>query len=232
MDAGAALLILSIVLVAAFLIWLKLSIDRKRREEFMRVAVKLGLTYERDDPFHTTDLPFDLFSRGDGRGSENVLHGTAAGMQVRLFDYWYYEEVHNPKGPNTRSYRRFSCALGWFDADCPHLTLAREGFLSRIADKIGFRDIEFESEEFNRAWQIAGDDRRFAYAFVDAQMMEWLLDEGDVCAYEVLGPLLLCSTDRLKPAEFENLLEVLRRFRSKVPEVVASLYPHTRSADA
>jgi hypothetical protein len=231
-DAGAALLILSILLIAAFLIWLKFSIDRKRREEFMLVAARLGLAYERDDPFDTVDLPFALFSRGEGRGTENVLHGTAAGMKVRLFDYWYYEEVHNPKGPNTRSYHRSSCALGWFDADCPHLSLAREGFLSRIADKIGFRDIEFESEEFNRAWQVVGEDRRFAYAFVDARMMEWLLDEGDVCSYEVVGPLLLCSTDRLKPAEFETLFEVLRRFRSKVPDVVASLYPNARSAEA
>lgn len=198
----------------------------------MLVAAKLGLTYERDDPYDTTNLPFALFSKGDRRSAENVLHGTIGGMQVRLFDYEYYVTHHNPKGPDTTSTYRFSCALGWFDADCPHLTLDREGLMTRLADKLGFRDIEFESEEFNRAWQVASEDRRFASAFVDAGMMAWLLDEGDIAAYEVIGPLLLCSTDRLKPPEYENLFEVLRRFRSHVPDVVSSLYPRTRSAEA
>lgn len=228
-----ALIFVLFGLVAVLLFWLQWKIAAKRREEFLLTASRLGLTYARDDPFDTVDLPFALFRRGDGRGVENVLHGEPAGMRVRLFDYWYYEEVHNPKGPNTRSYHRFSCAMTWIDADCPPLTIAREGILTRLADAIGFRDIEFESEEFNKAWQIGSDDRRFAYAFIDARMMQWLLDEGDIGANETLGPLLLCSTGKLKPVEYENLFELLRRFRAHVPEVVASLYPKgTRSAGA
>lgn len=225
MDPGVVLLFAAIGLVLILLVWLQFQLAAKRRQEFLLTAGRLGLTYERDDPFDTVDLPFALFRRGDGRGVENVLHGEAAGMKVRLFDYWYYEEVHNPKGPNTRSYHRFSCAMAWFDADCPHLSIAREGLLSRLADAIGFRDIEFESEEFNRAWQIGSEDRKLASAFVDAGMMEWLLDEGSVASYEVVGPLLLCATEKVKPAEYANLLEVLRRFRAHVPEVVSSLYP-------
>ena len=227
-----ALLFVLFAVVAVALVWLQWKIAAKRREEFLLTATRLGLTYAADDPFGTVDLPFALFRRGDGRGVENMMHGEAAGMRVRLFDYWYYEQTHNPKGPDTRSYHRFSCAMTWIDADCPQLTIATEGILTRLADAVGFRDIEFESEEFNRRWQIQSDDRRFAFAFVDARMMAWLLDEGAIGAYETLGPLLLCSTDKVKPAEYENLLELLRRFRSHVPDVVASLYPRTRTAGA
>lgn len=231
-TAGVVLLLCFVAAVIGFLIWLQFHLQAKRRQEFFVTAMKLGLTYEHDDPFNTVDLPFVLFHRGDGRGIENVMHGHAAGMDVRMFDYWYYEQSTNSKGHTSRSYYRFSCAMAWFDADCPHLALEKEGFFSRLADKIGFRDIEFESEEFNRAWQVSSDDRRFASAFVDARMMEWLLAEGDIASYEVLGPMLLCSVDRLKPAEFENLLEVLRRFKAKVPDVVASLYPPAQKAEA
>jgi len=231
-DVGIVLILAALGAIIIFLIWLQFHLQAKRRQEFFLTATKLGLTYEREDPFGTVDLPFALFGRGDGRGIENVMHGQAAGMRVRLFDYWYYEESHDTKGGTSRSYHRFSCAMTWFEADCPHLTLAHEGILSRLADKLGFRDIEFESEEFNRAWQVSSDDRRFASAFVDARMMEWLLGEGGVGSYEVMGPLLLCSMGRLKPAEHENLLEVLRRFRARVPEVVASLYPPAQKADA
>jgi len=230
-NAGPILLILAIVALVAVAIWLKFKYDQQRREEFFRTATKLGLAYSVDDPFHTDDLPFDLFRRGDGRRVDNVMHGTAAGMRVRLFDFEYYETVHNPKGPDTRHYYRFSSALAEVEADCPHLTLAREGVLSRLADHLGFRDIEFESEEFNKAWQVKSEDARFASAFVDPRMMEWLLGEGEIAQYEVVGPLLLCSTDRVKPAEYENLLEVMRRFHEHVPAVVSSLYPReTRKA--
>ena len=231
-SAGVVLLISLFAGVIGFLIWLQFHLAAKRREAFLLTATKLGLTYARDDPFNTVDLPFDLFNRGDGRGVENVMHGTAAGMPVRMFDYWYYEQSTDSKGNTSRSYHRFSCAMAWFDADCPHLALGREGFFSRLADKLGFRDIEFESEEFNRAWQVKSEDRRFASAFVDARMMEWLLAEGAICSYEVVGPILMCSMGRLKPEEFENLLEVLRRFHAHIPDVVASLYPRTRSAEA
>ena len=231
-TAGVVLILSFVAAVVIFLIWLQFHLQAKRRQEFFLTATKLGLTYEREDPFNMVDLPFALFGKGDGRGIENVMHGHAAGMDVRMFDYWYYEQSTDTKGNTSRSYKRFSCAMAWFEADCPHLTLSREGLLSRLADKLGFRDIEFESEEFNRSWQVSSEDRRFASAFVDARMMEWLLDEGGIASYEVLGPILMCSTGRLKPAEFENLLEVLRRFRAKVPEVVPSLYPRAREAQA
>ena len=222
---AAGLLIVVIVALVAAAIWLKFKYDQQRREEFFRTATKLGLEYAVEDPFHTDDLPFAQFRKGDGRSVDNVMYGSAAGMRVRLFDYEYYETTHNPNGPDTHHYYRFSCALAEVDADCPHLSLSREGVLSRIADHLGFRDIEFESEEFNKAWQVQSEDARFASAFVDPGLMAWLLDEGSIAQYEVVGPLLLCTTDRIKPAEYENLLEVMRRFHAHVPTVVSSLYP-------
>lgn len=228
-EDGVILLFVAGIALVAFIGWLQWSVAKKRREEFFQVATSLGLTYAPKDPFHTDDLPFALFRRGEGRGVENVMWGEAAGIRVRLFDFYYYETSTDSKGHSSRSYHRFSCVLGEIDADCPHLTLAREGVLSRLADHLGFRDIEFESEEFNAAWQIKSDDRRFASALIDPRMMAWLLDEGGAGAYEVVGPLLLCSTDRLKPVEYLNLLEMLRRFHAHVPAVVSSLYPRQAS---
>ena len=110
------------------------------------------------------------------------------------------------------------------------MQISEENVFTRLADALTFRDIEFESEEFNRAFKIASEDRRFAFAFIDATMMTWLMDEGGVARYEVVGPLALCYVDRVGPAEYENLLEVLRRFHAHMPTVVSSLYPRTREA--
>ena len=213
---------IALVLFVAYLGWVT---ARRRREEFFRFAAANGLEYSAKDPFNTDELPFALFRKGDGRDVENMMWGTAAGMKVRLFDFSYYETSTDAQGHSSRSTYRFSCAMADIDADCPHLVLGREGVLSRLADAIGFRDIEFESEEFNRSWQVTSEDRRFASAFIDPRMMEWLMVEGGSGAYEVIGPLLLCSTDRLKPAEYADLMALLSRFRAHVPAVVSSLYP-------
>jgi hypothetical protein len=218
------------IVLAGFLVYLGWQRAKKRREEFFRLSVRLGLRYAIQDPFDTPSLPFDLFGQGQRRTAENVLWGDVQGMRVRLFDYSYVIQHHNANGPDTTSTYRFSCALAELDAMCPHLAIDHESFMSRLASHVGIHDIEFESEEFNRAFKIASDDRRFAFAFIDTTMMTWLMDEGGVARYEVNGPLALCYVDRVGAAEYENLLEVLRRFRAHMPAVVSSLYPRTREA--
>src|SRR4029078_7108306 len=95
--------------------------------------------------------PFDLLSKGDGRGVENGLWGAWQGIESRLFDCWYYEESTGSKGNRSRTYYRFSCVMSPVDAACSHLTLGRENFFTRMGDHLGLRDIELECEEVDRA---------------------------------------------------------------------------------
>ena len=234
MNPSPAFILLfgAIIALAAFLIYFSWQRAKKRREDFFKLSVRLGLTYAIKDPFDTPSLPFHLFGQGERRTAENMLYGDVGDMRVRLFDYSYVIRHHNADGPDTTTTHRFSCALAEVDAMCAHLVIDHETFLSRLASHVGVHDIEFESEEFNRAFKIKSDDRRFAFAFIDGQMMTWLMDEGGVARYEVNGPLALCYVDQVGPAEYENLLEVIRRFRAKVPAVVSSLYPRTKEANA
>jgi len=230
--AGPVLLIFLVIVVGLLFFYAQYAAQQKRRQAFMLLATKLGLRYDIQDPFDTPNLPFDLFSRGDRRQAENVLSGDAAGMRVRLFDYTYVIYSTDGQGHSTSSTYRFSCATGELDADCPHLVIEREGVMSSLARHLGFHDIEFESGEFNRAFKVHSDDKKFAYALLDGQMMQWLLDEGGICRYEVIGSLTLCYTDRVKPEEYGNLLEVLHRFHAHVPAVLSSLYPRGKEARA
>ncbi len=38
------------------------------------------------------------------------------------------------------------------------------------------RDIQFEWQEFNDAWQVHGEDRRVVHAVIHGRMMEWLMN--------------------------------------------------------
>jgi hypothetical protein len=73
---------------------------------------------------------------------------------------------------------------------------------------------------------VKGPDARFATAFCDARMMEWLLRHGQGYAFEVIGNRLLCWCKPAAPAEMVHLLGTAKTFREQIPAVVSSLYPN------
>ena len=151
------------------------------------------------------------------------MWGTMHDSEVIAADYWYYETVHHPKGGTSRSYHHFSCAITTVGLVAPHLSIAPEDLLTRLADVVGFRDIEFESEEFNRAMQVKCDDRKFANYLVDARMMEWLLAARG-WAFERHGDEVLCYADRLQPADATAMLDALLGFKHQVPRAALDAY--------
>jgi hypothetical protein len=200
-------------------------VKQQRRQGFALAARQLGLEYAESDPFGLVNWPFALFQRGDGQGVENVLWGDWQDVSVKAFDFWYYEESSSSNGGRSKSYYRFDCAMMPIEAACPHLSIDHENLLTRLADALALRDIEFESEDFNRAFNVKGEDRAFATAFVDAGMMDWLMRHGEAYAFEVLANQLLVSCKRLRPTELVPLLGTAKAFRDRVPGVVGSLYP-------
>ena len=219
MEAALFVVFAIAAVVVAYLI--SQAAREKRRQGWMALGTHLGLTYSPGDDRIET-LPFDLLQRGDGRGIDHVLSGEHDGVDVRIFEFWYYVTTYNGK-TTTRTYHRFTCALAQVGLDAPHITIDREGFLSRVADHMGFRDIEFESEEFNRAMNIRCGDRRFASYLIDARMMEYLLPL-DGWSFEVYGNRTLASCGRLAPADVDQALAAVLSFREKIPRAATDSY--------
>jgi hypothetical protein len=198
--------------------------DRARREAWLLSATKLGLNYSREDPFRLDTLPFGLFRQGRGRGVENVVWGPWQALDVKVFDYWYYTESTDSKGNTSRRYHRFTCGCTPVPASWPHLSVARETILTRLGDFAGFRDIQFESDEFNRCFQVKSGDERFASYVIDPRMMEWLLEAGPGWTFEVHGGWLLVHTGKVRDSDFTNHLRAMGGFLRTVPDVVRDVY--------
>jgi hypothetical protein len=222
---GGAWIFIVIVAIVGGIAYLSYYLKKRRRQGLAFAAKQLGLQFALTDPFDTLQEPFELLRKGEGRGVENVMWGVWGGIECRQFDYWYYEESTDSKGNRSRTYYRFSCVMTPVEASCAHLTLARENLFTRIGDHLGFRDIELESEEFNRTFTVKSPDRKFAVDFCDARMMQWLLAHGQGYGFEVVGDRLLASCRRLAPTEIIPLLGTMRAFREQIPRVVFSLYP-------
>ncbi|MEW6059205.1 MAG: DUF3137 domain-containing protein [Actinomycetota bacterium] len=218
------LIILLVVIAVAVGAYVSYQQKQKRRRELAMMAKQFELEYSEADTQGCLGLPFNLLSKGDGRGVENVLWGTWQDTAVREFDYWYYEESTDSEGHRTKTYYRFSCAVTEIEAFCSPLMIHRENVFTRLADHIGLPDIEFESEEFNNAFNVKGKDRKFANDFLDARMMQHLLHVDGAFQFEVSGKWLLCFSKRRRPMDLIPLVGTLKQFREFVPRVVYQLY--------
>jgi hypothetical protein len=227
-DVSPVVILFGLGVFVVLLLGYLASQHRQRRvAEFAAFAATTGLAFSPDDPFGIRDWAFALFHEGDGQGVENVLHGEWRGMPVRAFDFWYYERSSNGNGGTSKSYSRFTCAVTPIEAACAHLIIDEEHLLTRIADAVVSSDISFESEAFNRAFQVRCGDRSFATAFVDARMMDWMLAHAGQQGYEILGDKLMVVRRTIDPSHLPELLDAVCGFAATVPRVVFSLYPRS-----
>jgi len=161
--------------------------------------------------------------RGDGRGCENVVWGTKDGLDVKAFEFWDYDQTIDTQGHSRRSYEYFSCAVVPAPVFCPHTTLGPESFMSRIGRALGFHDIDFESEDFNRNMKVKSAEPKFANYLVDARMMQWLL-ENKGWEFELSGQSLLAYCKKVKPPEIVNVIAAVEGFHQHIPKVIEDTY--------
>lgn len=217
--------IVAVVVLVGGGLFLHFYLKAKRREAFGAFAMRHGLEYSAHDQFGLLGWPFSLFKRGHGRGIENVLWGNWQSQPIQAFDYWYYTETTDSEGNTSRSYSHFSCVLVEIAASFPHLEIAREGLFTRLADHVGLEDIEFESPEFNRRYNVKAQDRKFAYELLDGKMLEWLVSFDQGLAFEVVGNRILAYQDRVKPPGLVPVIGTAIMFRDRIPPVALRLYP-------
>lgn len=178
-----------IILVVVGFVALAIYMEHLRRQFWREVAAEYGLSYTPGDPLALVDgQPFGLFSQGHSRRVLHTAHGDCGGRHIILFDYTY--KTGSGKNQSTHNH----CGL---IADMPiagrRLSVRPENFLDRFASFVGFDDINFELEEFNRAFRVNCDDKKFAYDVFHSGMMEYLLGDRSA-AFEWQGRSLLISS--------------------------------------
>jgi hypothetical protein len=226
--------IVAILAVAFGLAFLYAAQIRNRRARAMApTAAAHGLRYSAGDLLGCTQIAFPLFTAGDGRSVENVMWRTGAnGLDLRVFDFAYYDEYKDNNGQVRKVWQYFNCAMARHNGLWPVVHVSKERALDKIAIKLGLPDIELESEEFNRLFRVQCSDRRFATALLSPQMMELLLSTEGRITVETKGRWLLLIAPRLDtPAEMVGLLGVADEFLKRIPPVVWELYGEGADTD-
>ncbi|MEA3226017.1 MAG: hypothetical protein U9Q07_08705, partial [Planctomycetota bacterium] len=192
---------------------------RKRREAMASLAARLGLRFE---PAKNRSLPrqyrfLDKLRRGSNRYAYNILSGSYQGHEIMVFDYHY----KTGSGKNTHHYY-FSFFILHLTAAFPELVIGPEGIFSKIAQAVGYDDIDFESHEFSSKFCVRSANKKFAYDVCNARMIEYLLSNRDF-GIEIEGNVLAISFNRkLAPEAIEPNLNRLVTVRSLMPEYLFS----------
>ena len=206
---------------------------RKRREAMAALAAKLGLCF---DPGKNWDIAkrysfldklrveskFLSGERTTNRYAFNILSGNYHGHDVTVFDYHYETYSTDSKGHRQTHHHYFSFFILHLPASFPELIIGSEGFFSKIAQALGYDDIDFESYEFSRKFCVRSPDKKFAYDVCNARMIEYLLSNTDLTIEIESGALAVSFGSRLAPEQIEPNLNRLITVRSLLPEYLFS----------
>ena len=176
---------------------------KKRREAFQLLAQEFGFRFSPDKDYGLAGHYGFLEHMDDGskRYAFNVLTGEVDGQRVQIFDYHYETYSTDSKGNRSTTHHYFSIFTLSLPRAFAALTIEREGFFSKMAQALGFDDIDFESVEFSKRYKVKSRDKKFAYDFCNVQMIDYLMQQQDLII-EVEGPILALT--------FKGKLDVLR----------------------
>jgi hypothetical protein len=196
-------------------------VKQQRRDALAALAGRLGLSFHEENDH---DLPEHLsflnkLDQGSNRYAYNRLSGRYQGHEVMAFDFHY----KTGSGKNTR-HHHISVLTLKLPRSFPELLITPEGIFSKIAQSLGYDDIDMESAEFSAAFCVRNPDKKFAYDVCHPQMMEYLLARRYL-AIEFEGNALALAYDAcLDVTEIEPSLRQLVEIRRLMPDY---LFPKT-----
>ncbi|MHC4462493.1 MAG: hypothetical protein ACYS6W_10970 [Planctomycetota bacterium] len=213
------LIIVGFVAIMVVVVVIGYIAARKRREAMAGMAARLGLRFQpgKDRGMARQYRFLDKLRRGSNRYAFNILSGSYQEHEVVLFDYHY----KTGSGKNTH-HHYFSFFILHLSTSFPELVIDKEGFFSKIAQAVGYDDIDFESHEFSRKFCVRSRDKKFAYDVCNARMIEYLLSNSDM-SIEIEDDVLAISfRQRLAPEQIEPNLNRLITIRSLMPDYLFS----------
>jgi len=214
-------------------------------------ALAAGCRFNASDPAGIGDIRFAAFAHGKGTRISNVVTAKIdSGVVVRAFDFsTYIEHAANSRQSESEFIDYLWGVDGWgetgigsstvsksyskarsgvvvkVDAFLPPLMIVPSNLFTRTFERVAAPDIDFESEEFNRSYDVRCTDRRFASLFLDARMIDFILDFDRRFAFETFGNYVLCHGKLCEAKQLPVLATKMGELAGLVNPLVGDEYP-------
>jgi hypothetical protein len=215
--------IIVVICIIGAIIW-GIYAGKKRRDEMTLLAERLGLNFHHERDYHLADRYsfLDKLRQGSNQYAYNILSGRYRDHEIAAFDFHYETYSRDSDGKRKTHHHHFSFFILELEKYFPELTIAKEGLFSKIAQAVGYDDIDFESHEFSRNFVVRSKDKKFAYDFCNAQMIEYLLTDRDINLELDQNMLAIAYHRCLKVEEIRSHLDRLIDIRELMPDYLFS----------
>jgi hypothetical protein len=198
----------------------------RRREQAAAMTAKareLGFEFSQTANSRLAGLVRHLDSldvnNGRDRYAFNVVEGSLDGHPVAVFDYHYATRGDCWWPPKWTTHNYLSIVLIDLEREFPELTIGPEGggLFKMIAETFGGGDIDFESHEFSERFDVRSKNKKFAYDFCNARMIEYLLDHRGISLEVDSSSLAMGYEDMHDISRIKRRLASLVEIRSRMP---------------
>lgn len=214
-------LVIGGVTLVALLFYLSWRFEKRRRATWGAWATERQWTYssERDRSVSASFQFLDRLRRGKKRYAKDVIRGTWRNRPMIAFSYHYETESRDSEGNrNTTSHWLAVVALNVDrHRHFPELSVVPENVFRRIGSLFTNSDIDFESIEFSKRYEVRSDDKKFAYDVCHPRMIEYLLANPRT-TFELEGQwIATVESKKLKLEQIEPHLDRLDTIVSLMP---------------
>ncbi len=166
---------------------------------------------------------FSPFGQGRRQRTEDVVQGTTSGLPLTAFRY-RWETTHTRTvsdgqgGTRTETYteqHEQPILMLRLPVAMPELRISSDSLLGRLWG----RSIDFESEIFNKTFDVHSTAPKFAHDVIHPRMMEFLL-QAQPPELVIRGTMLVCYPPRHDLLEIGGLADLLTAFLARVPGFV------------
>jgi hypothetical protein len=160
---------------------------------------------------------FPLFNVGHSKQAAPVLIKRSGGYEWLLFDYEYKITRSNGKSTTTTTYR-FSVVLAKVPFQFPKLSLTPQTPWHNLGKMVGLRELETESEAFNKRYYVSTDDQRRSLEILHPQVIDFL-ESRPIREWHYNGDLVLTHLPgHLAASTYEAMFEEVSWLVSQVPQ--------------
>jgi hypothetical protein len=210
------------VLIVIGLIALSIYQAHKRRKALEAWARSRGFSFSADYDYAIQEryADFGCLNQGSAQYAYNVIRGTPSRRTFCGFDYHYETYSTDSKGNRETHHHYFSAVIVDSGLPLKTLYLRSEGFFDRVAEFLGFDDIDFESREFSKAFHVKAPDKRWAYDVLHQETMEYLLQAPRFDLEFQAGQVIAYRGSTFDPAEFDAALDLIHGILDRLPRSV------------
>jgi len=219
---NTTLLVIGVVVVVGAGLYFQYQAHKKKVAAFTALAAERGWRYTERDRALANRFQGTPFGEGHGRDARHVLTGSFRDRPMLAFEYTYKETHGTGDDRRTETYHYTVVSLG-LPAPKPTLQVNREGLGRKLLGLVGVRDLQLESEAFNKTFHIRTENEKFAYDVLHPRMMEWMLADQRALSTPFRferGDLVTWDQGKIDVSNVDGLLNYLSDVLERVPSFV------------